>query len=103
MLIKRLNASVDSTKTTDIHLKVRENLTTVSGSGISPIRIIGDFEGVVTDKQRVFESPIVLQPGTDIWVEAKVGSGSGTVTASFDYVLMPIGWARQYVKRRGFF
>lgn len=86
-------AQHEANKTVDVRLCQRTDSNKVS-SNFCTVRVLHEFIALDTSQPAIFQGPVPapLPAYTDIWVDAKVTSGTAKVSANFDIVLVKDGF-----------
>lgn len=85
--LTNIGISSDSNKSFNIRVMQRQNADTVAAPFTSP-RILYEVETLTQPHNDPIASFIELSEKTDIWADAKVKTGSGSVTLHYDLLLV---------------
>lgn len=85
--VKQIRLASETGKSTDFHYKIRLNAD--NQTTIAPVRVFGHTHGVagvvVLDLDH---APVLLPEKTDVWIEADQATGTASVSAAVDFLLI---------------
>lgn len=85
--IKRINITAESSKSVDVRLFQRLSADTVAAP-FGAVRIVGQWTGVAGEIQEKIGSNHIIAEKTDLYVSAKVSTGTASVAVNYDLILV---------------
>lgn len=83
-----LSVNVDGSKSADVHFYQRKNADDIT-TGFSGVRrILYQADAISGGVQHIFSSYLKFEEKTDIWVRAVLGTGSASINAQYDLILV---------------